>query len=217
MRAHPLLLGIDTALGGLSLSLSRGDQELYGIRHPALNDQAAQLIPCIETVLHEANITYAELDGIAVTVGPGGFTGVRIGLATARALGFAAAKPVYGCTTLALMAYSAPAEAASFLCALPAGRDQVYVQSFGQNSLYAEPAMAAIEDIVKLAESGVPCVITDQPWIEALPAACETFMHDPAYHAKWACRYVAEHSEHSLPALPIYLRPPDAKPQTPLF
>jgi tRNA threonylcarbamoyladenosine biosynthesis protein TsaB len=207
----PLLLGIDTALGGLSLSLCRGDEEIAGIRHPTLNDQAAQLVPSIEAILREAGRSYADLDGIAVTVGPGGFTGVRIGLATARAVGFAAGKPVHGVTTLALMAPSAPAGLTHFLCALPAGREQVYVQGFG-GAPYAEPVMVPIEEIVA---TGLPCVVTEQPWTDALPKDRIAAMHDPARHAYLACCAVSRHEGLAAP-LPLYIRPPDAKPQAPL-
>lgn len=213
----PLLLGIDTALGGLSISLCRGEEEIAGARHPMLNDQAAQLVPMIEAVLAHAGTKYAALDGIVVTVGPGGFTGVRIGLSTARALGFAASKPVHGVTTLALMAMRAPIQAASFLCALPAGREQVYVQSFGDGLPYPEPVMAPIEEIVSLAANGTLCIVTDQPWTNALPAESVRIIYDPAENAYLACQYYSAHPTEAAEALPLYIRPPDAKPQTPLF
>jgi tRNA threonylcarbamoyl adenosine modification protein YeaZ len=213
----PLLLGIDTALGGLSISLCRGEEEIAGARHPVLNDQAAQLIPMIETVLAQGGMHYESLDGIAVTVGPGGFTGVRIGLSAARAIGFAAGKPVHGVTTLALMAMRVPMQTAPFLCALPAGREQVYVQSFGDSLPYPEPVMVPIEEIVSLAGGGTACIVTEQPWKDALPAATLRTLYDSAENAYLACQYIYFHPHKALPPLPLYIRPPDAKPQTPLF
>ena len=206
-----LLLGIDTALGGLSLSLCRGGEEIAGIRQPQLNDQAAQLVPCIEALLVETKLGYVDLDGIAVTVGPGGFTGVRIGLATARAIGFAAGKPVQGVTTLSLMAMCAPVGMERFLCALPAGREMVYAQGFG-GAPWAEPQMVPIAEF---AAQPFPFIITAQPWTDALPADAVRILHDPADNALFACRYVSEFG--GVAPLPLYIRPPDAKPQAPLF
>lgn len=210
--ASSLLLGIDTALGGLSLSLCRDRQEIAAIRHTMLNDQAAQLVPSIERVLLQAKVGYGEIDGVVVTVGPGGFTGVRIGLATARAIGLAARKAVLGVTTLDLMARSAPRGLASFLCALPAGREQVYVKGFGTTP-YPDPQMIPIDSIVA---SGLPCMVTNQPWIQALPAGQVAGQHDPALNAYFACLAAQDRVNLTAP-LPLYIRPPDAKPQIPLI
>jgi tRNA threonylcarbamoyladenosine biosynthesis protein TsaB len=143
---------------------------------------------------------------------------VRIGLATARALGFAAAKPVRGITTLALMAQKATPNWRRFVCALPAGREQVYVQGFGEQPAFPEACMASIAEIATLAAEGMPCVITEQPWIEALPAQSERLFHDTTENAYLACQW-AWHTpqDTSCAPLPLYIRPPDAKPQAPLF
>lgn len=212
----PLLLGIDTALGGLSLSLCRGEEEIAGLRRPEMNDQAALLVPSIEALLAEAGLSYAQLDGIAVTVGPGGFTGVRIGLATARAIGFAAGMPVHGVTTLGLMAHAAPPDATAYLCALPAGREMVYVQGFGETAHYPEPSLASFSEVHALTSEGLPLVVTPHPWTDTLPPATRRFLHDPALNARLACQHILREGG-GVPPLPLYIRPPDAKPQMPLF
>ncbi|MBY0355939.1 MAG: tRNA (adenosine(37)-N6)-threonylcarbamoyltransferase complex dimerization subunit type 1 TsaB [Rickettsiales bacterium] len=213
----PLYLGIDTALGGLSLCLWQDSREIQGIQQPQLNDQAAQLVPAIEALLNAARVPYSELSGIIVTVGPGGFTGVRIGLATARALGFAAGVPVMGVSTLQVMARTAPSDSATILCVLPAGRDQLYVQSFGEHALYGEPTMVSVDTVRALALNGMHLVITDQPWRAALPANTSFTMHDPTHNARLACQLANDGAAEMPEALPLYIRPPDAKPQTPLF
>ena len=61
--------------------------------------QAERLVPMIEAVMARANLRFEDLDLIAVTLGPGAFTGVRIGIATAEGLGLASGRPVLGLTS----------------------------------------------------------------------------------------------------------------------
>ena len=88
----------------------------------------------IEEVVREAGITYGQLTLVAATIGPGGFTGVRIGLATARALGLACACPVMGVTTFeaAVAAVdSRERDGRSLLALIESKRKELYVQVFG--------------------------------------------------------------------------------------
>ena len=70
--------------------------------------QSERLVPMIEAVMSEAGIAYGALDAVAVTLGPGGFTGVRIGLATARALALAWARPIIGVSNFEALAAAVP-------------------------------------------------------------------------------------------------------------
>ena len=84
------------------------------------------LMPMVEAMLKNAGLTVAEMDAIAVANGPGSFTGIRIGVAAAKGLAFAADKPVVGVSTLEAMARNAAGSDGLIVCAMDARRQQVY-------------------------------------------------------------------------------------------
>ena len=93
------ILAFDSATSACSAAIWR-DGEIPARRFVAMErGQSEALIPMVVEVLKEAGLTYAEIDFIAVTVGPGSFTGVRIGLAAARGMALAGGLPVVGVTT----------------------------------------------------------------------------------------------------------------------
>ena len=121
-------LGIDTAARRGSVGLAP-----QGLLRPLLSEgrHAVDLIDTIEALLAEAVCRRDDLRGIGVTVGPGSFTGVRIGLATARGLGYALNVSVTGLSTLEAMACAAAGSVEGPLCAvLQAGRGEVYAALF---------------------------------------------------------------------------------------
>lgn len=102
-----LVLAFDCAVTGLGIAVVRDGHRLAGLTEGG-RDQAARLLPAIETVLGEAGVGRRELSLIAVTVGPGSFTGVRVGLATARGLAVGLGVPLAGvATTSVLLAQAA--------------------------------------------------------------------------------------------------------------
>lgn len=98
------LLAIDTALGGISVGVQINGR-FAGRQMPMQREQAALLIPTIQEVLKELSSDFSVLDKIACTVGPGSFTGLRIGLSAARSFALALNLPTIGISTLNLMAY----------------------------------------------------------------------------------------------------------------
>ena len=129
-----LLLAFDTTAPACSIALVRDGLVIGGVQEPMPQGQAEALVPLIERVIGEAGVSYAALDRIAVTVGPGSFTGVRVGLSTARALGLAAGKPVIGVSSLDVLAAAVPADertaGVSILAAADTKRGEVYIQPF---------------------------------------------------------------------------------------
>ena len=129
-----LLLAFDTTAPACSIALVRDGAEIAGARQLMPQGQAEALVPLIERVMAEAGVSYASLDRIAVTVGPGSFTGVRVGLSTARALGLAAGKPVIGVSSLEVLAAAVPdderAAGMSILAAADTKRGEVYIQPY---------------------------------------------------------------------------------------
>ena len=136
-RARPTLLAIDTASSACSAAISAGGRIVASRSADMQRGHAEALMPmiaeCLAAAMADLPQGFADLDGIAVTVGPGAFTGVRIGLAAAGAMAMAAAIPVIGLTTLEVVAAAHAAEAVMdrpLLVALDAKRADVYCQLF---------------------------------------------------------------------------------------
>lgn len=102
-----LILAIDTALTACSLAIVRDGETLVSRIEPMARGQAERLAPMVEDAMAQARISFGALDRIAVTRGPGAFTGLRVGLAFARGLALALDKPCVGLSTLEVLAAAA--------------------------------------------------------------------------------------------------------------
>src|SRR5579862_7104765 len=127
-----LILAIDTALDACAAGILDTDAAALIARESQAmkRGHAEALMPLIARVMKEAGLPFAALDRIAVTTGPGSFTGLRVGLSAARGIALAADKPVVGVTTLT--AYAAPVvytdSPPPVIAAIDARHDQVYFQ-----------------------------------------------------------------------------------------
>ena len=103
----PLLLNIDTATAFASVGFSR-EGELLGISiNEAQKEHAAFLQPAIRDLAERCGVVLAEIDGVALTIGPGSYTGLRVGLSSAKGLAYALGKPLIPVGTLEVMAHAA--------------------------------------------------------------------------------------------------------------
>lgn len=119
------------------------------------------LMPYIEELLNDANITLKEVDFFAVITGPGSFTGIRIGVSTIKALCFATQKRVISLTSFDLLAYAdnAPEKA---MCVVNANHGNYYCSAYDNKEIKIEPCFLCKEDIEKYLEEFTVCSIAQE-------------------------------------------------------
>lgn len=212
------LLAIDTSTDACAVGLTV-DGNLTAFSEAAGRAHAELLMGMIEAAMAGAGLSFTDLDRIAVTVGPGSFTGVRVGIAAARGLALASGVPAVGVSTLAVHAEAARALAGTrpVLAVLAAGRGELYgaLTDTDGNEIAAASAGSAqifaamVQPDTVLAGSGADLVIAALP-MDATP----TVAHRDAAPALAALSALAArvHASTGAPK-PLYLRPPDAKPQ----
>jgi tRNA threonylcarbamoyladenosine biosynthesis protein TsaB len=141
--AAPLLLAVESATGDASVAVLRGDAVVAARRLPAERPASEALLPAILDVLEDAGATLATLDAFAVSVGPGSFTGLRVGVATVKGLAFGGAQPVAPVPTLAALASRAERPDARVVALLDARRDEVYA-AFHRGAPDAPPLLGPV-------------------------------------------------------------------------
>lgn len=129
MSAGPLILSVETATRGGSIILSQGDAQLAARVGDPQVSQSSSLLSDINECLESAGRSLGEVELFACAAGPGSFTGLRIGIATVKALAASLKRPCVGIPTLQAVAYAAGASART-VALLPAGRGEVFAQMF---------------------------------------------------------------------------------------
>ena len=202
-----MLLAFDTATPTVTVALHDGDDVVVELASEQAMRHGEQLAPLIDRTLTGAGIVRQDLTAIAVGVGPGPFTGLRVGLVTARTLGFVLDIPVYGvCTTdvLAVEAVDTGSVIGGFVVATDARRKEVYLAEYDAEGhrlagpVVDKPAVLATQSLVVgegavlYAEQfphGCPPVRPSAGWLARTVAGERAVLHDPE---------------------PLYLRRPDA-------
>jgi tRNA threonylcarbamoyladenosine biosynthesis protein TsaB len=222
-----LILAIDTALDACAACvLDTAAGKMIAQESQAMKrGHAEALMPLIARVIEASGVAFTSLDRIAVTTGPGSFTGLRVGLSAARGIALAADRPAVGLTTLT--AYAAPLVSETgehpIISAIDARHDHVYFQVVsGNGSSLVRPRVAPIEEALEAARFGAPHLVGNAARIlaERWPAdAPPPFKVDalPAPDIAWVAWLGAAVSPDTAPARPYYLRAPDAKPQKDLL
>lgn len=218
------VLAIDTALGACSAVLFDTDSnQPLAIQSVDMNrGHAEALIPLVERVMQAADVKFDAIDRIATTIGPGSFTGLRVGIAAARGFALACQKPVVGVTTLdALSApYVTEKEAVPVVAAIDARHDNFYLHMVGAGGrILVAPRIASLHEairavalgLVRIVGSGAAMLANHWP-LQEVPAPLLVDPR-PAPDVTWVARLgAAADPEQAMPR-PLYLRPPDARPQ----
>ncbi|OIJ27065.1 tRNA (adenosine(37)-N6)-threonylcarbamoyltransferase complex dimerization subunit type 1 TsaB [Nocardioides luteus] len=204
-----MLLAFDTATPQVTVALHDGDDVVAEVVSDRTMKHGEQLAPLISAVLTEAGIVRQDLTAIAVGAGPGPFTGLRVGLVTARTLGFALEIPVYAACTLDILAVEAVASGIGegFFVATDARRKEVYLASYDSDGVRLEgPVVARPAEVA----TSVP-VVGEGALL--YPDAFPTPVGPVRPSAGWLARAVAEERVELMDPEPLYLRRPDAVEQ----
>jgi tRNA threonylcarbamoyl adenosine modification protein YeaZ len=208
------VLALDSAFGGISVAAAEGNSVVASLT-AGPDAKAAETLPgLVAAVLADLEWRIGDVDRFAVTLGPGGFTSLRAGLAFAKGLALGARKPLLGFTTLEALAVSATPDSAPIAAVIDAKRDEVFFQMFAAElTPLSDAAVVPVEDLAAafawplefrvcgsgarfVIDAGLRCVDTGviAPQASALALHCQKF--DPAMR----------------PAEAVYLRPADARP-----
>jgi tRNA threonylcarbamoyl adenosine modification protein YeaZ len=215
------VLAIDTALEACSaavLDTERADVTAHETL-PMQRGHAEALMPLIARVLDIARLRFADLDRIAVTTGPGSFTGLRVGISAARGIALASSKPAIGLSTFA--AFAAPFIAADdtlpVVVAIDARHEHVYLQVFGPaGRTLVSPRVVSLREALRASATGAPRVTGNAAnmlaalWPAGTPGVVE---QRGAPDINWVARLGAAAPDTGTPPKPLYLRAPDAQPQ----
>lgn len=210
------VLAIDSALAACSVAVL-ADGRLAAHRfEPMARGHAERLLPMVREVVAEAGLGFADFDLFAVTVGPGHFTGLRVGLAAAQGLALAWGRPLTGVTTLEAVAAAVPAGDRPLVVALESKREDLYVQVFAGGRALDRPVSLAPDRVADWAwPPGELALAGDgaarlQPLLAGAGRRSLRLGPDAPDAAAVARLAAGRHgTAAALPAEPLYLRPPD--------
>ncbi|HTJ03192.1 MAG TPA: tRNA (adenosine(37)-N6)-threonylcarbamoyltransferase complex dimerization subunit type 1 TsaB [Methylovirgula sp.] len=214
------ILAIDTALSATSACVYEAGADAPESAETIVMQRghSEALLPMIERVMAHAEGGFAALSRIAVTVGPGSFTGLRIGIAAARAIGIACNVPVVGVATLAALAAPLILQQKPGLVvpAIDARHGNIYLAAFDQSGhVQVAPRLASLREAVPLLDgnplrligSGAPMLAIEAATAgRAVEMAGEGSAPDIVYVARLGLL-----ADPNTPARPLYLKAPDVK------
>lgn len=215
-RGVPVVLAFDTASSACSVAVGRGERVLDHERREMRHGHAEALLPMVDRVMAAAGLTPRDIGIVAVSVGPGGFTGIRAGLAAAHGLALATGARLAGVTSFAAVAARTPSNDAPILVALDSRREDLYVQMFaGAGAQLSEPATVLPEDLggfVATAIGEAPLRIAGDAAdaaAAALAPRAEVLIVEASAPDALGVLEAARCGPSDPDARPLYLRPPD--------
>ena len=203
-----MLLAFDTATPYVTVALHDGEDVVAEQRSEQRMRHGEQLAPLIEAVMAGAGIVRQDLTAIAVGVGPGPFTGLRVGLVTARTLAFVLELPVYGVCSLDVVAIEAARGrspvGSEFTVATDARRKEVYLATYDEEGRRQDGP-----DVVRPHEAATQRPVAGEGAV-LYPEAFSDAREPRLPSAGWLARAVAEELAELHDPDPMYLRRPDA-------
>ena len=211
------ILAVDTALGACSVAVIEGERTLAHRFVLMERGHAEALAPMVQETVRAAGMEFADVDRLAVTTGPGTFTGQRVGIAFMRGLRVALNKPLVGITTLDAMAAAALEESGGNSAAAihDARRGEAYLGILSRDAILLPPTLVVLDDVPAqisrfamgdVALAGTAAETTAQTMGSR---AQLTSIRQP--DAFWVAHLAARSAEPAEPPQPLYLRAPDAK------
>ncbi len=208
------IIAIDTCLDACSVAVCAEGRTLAAASEPMARGHQERLAPMAEAVMARAGLAFKDLTRIAVTVGPGSFTGLRVGLAFAKGLALALDIPCVGIGTLEALAASAGGSVSFVAACIDAHRGQVYLQVFIDGRAAMAPDVLPVEvAAARLAElwPGGPATLVGSgaPLLAQVIAAARLEpdrLPDPVAVARLGAAVRSPAAPR-----PLYLRAPDAK------
>lgn len=218
------MLAVDSALGACSAALFDAEHgEVIAFESVDMDrGHAEALVPMVGRVMQMAGVEFEELDRIVTTVGPGSFTGLRVGISAARGFGLASGKPVVGVSTLDALAapYVTESETVPIVAAIDARHGNFYLQMIGAGGrLLVAPRIASLAEalrsvaigLVRVIGSGAHLLVNQWPAPEVpVPLLVDS---RAAPDIVWVARLGAKADPARAVPRPLYLRTPDARPQ----
>lgn len=202
-----IVLAFDTCLNACSVAVIDGERVLAQRTEPMARGHQERLAPLVAEVMAEAGIGFAALERIGVTVGPGSFTGLRVGLAFAKGLSAALGVPAIGVGTLEALAQPF---SGSVIAVLDAKRGQVYLQGFADGRAVTAPDVLPIETAAaRVAELQPQVLVGTGAALLSEVAPNATINTADHLHGLAVARLAA--LKPVVPPRPLYLRAPDAR------
>ena len=217
-----MILAIDTSLGALSACVLDPQSDSIVSQETMVMERgyAEALIPLLDRVMAEVPQGLSVLTRVCVAVGPGSFTGIRVGLSAARAIALAGGLPVVGVSTLS--AFAAPVilsgQEGITIAAIDARQGRVYATAFGQGGRpLFEPRMATAREIIRAVGSGPLAIVGSaapalaiEAWSSGVTAEVQGQTSAP--DIAWVARLGLVADPALAPARPLYMRGADVKP-----
>jgi tRNA threonylcarbamoyladenosine biosynthesis protein TsaB len=203
------ILVIDTCLAACQVGIVRAGQLVAGASEPMERGHQERLAPMAAEVMASAGLSFSDVAKIVVTLGPGSFTGLRVGLAFAKGLHVATGAPLAGIGTLAALAASAEGVAAGVI---DARRGLVYFQAFDGGRPLGEPEIAPIAEAAEALRGAGRLTLVGPGAALLADALPEAEVVGRAAPDLAALAGLAERAAPAGDPRPLYLRAPDARP-----